>query len=68
MKLNAKITGSLHLLSDLAFRSVEIPLSRRLSGREVDRPKGRTKPRSHPGKSNRTSMSVQPLTLTIESN
>ena len=25
MKLNAKIAGSLHLLSDLAFRSVEIP-------------------------------------------
>ena len=68
MKLNAKIAGSLHLLSDLAFRSVEIPLSRRLTGRKADRPKSRAKPRSCPGKSNRISMSGRPLTLTIESN
>jgi len=36
MKPNAKIGGSLHMLSDLAFRSVEIPLSRRLIGREAE--------------------------------
>ena len=68
MKLNAKIAGSLHLLSDLVFRSAEIPLSRRLLGREADRPKSRAKPRRYPGKSNRTSMSGRPHTLTIESN
>ena len=39
MKLNAKIAGSLHLMSDLAFRSVEIPLSRRLTGRVTCPPK-----------------------------
>jgi transposase len=70
-KIDANILAHLarvDLLPTAYAPPVEIPLSRRLSGREADRPKSRAKPRSYPGKSNRTSMSGRPLTLTIESN